>query len=114
MLYNDFRVFNTCLASCDTKKLLDLGIFLFNTFGESSDYSMLKTVESNVSFNKMVLITENYEHVMSYFSKNQVLQMIESKQFSATKIFRQLVKLVIPDDDVWAKNNNISMQEKYP
>ena len=62
----------------------------------------------------MVRISENYPHLMRYHQKAQILALIANSASTATKVFKQLVRLIINDENVWAEYNNSTMMQKYP
>ena len=62
----------------------------------------------------MVRISENFPDLMLLHQKTQILALIENSSSTATKVFRQLVKLIVPDEKIWAENNHASMIIKYP
>ena len=99
---------------CDKEKLASLGSFLVKHFGTSELLATLSVNDSSFSANRMVLISENFPYQMKYHQKAQILALMENSTSTATKIFRQLIRLVIDDENIWADNNNASMMQKYP
>ena len=51
---------------------------------------------------------------MSFIAKRQIIQMINSKKYSATSIFRKLAKILIEDDNIWLNNNHESLIKLHP
>ena len=68
---------------------------------------------STESNQRMVLISENFEFMMPLHVKNQILTLIKNESTS-TRVFRQLVKSIISDENVLAENNKDSIMQKYP
>ena len=87
-------------------------MFLFNKFGSSSDLKKLKLPESSLS-QRMVLLHENYQDKIQENIMDEILVLIRNNH-SSTKVFRQLLKNIIPDESIWAKNNHESMIKEYP
>ena len=109
--------------------MVELGAFLFNKFGKSTDLSKLQlqacsnendTSEEVLSEEVKVVICENtnfFDQLMSACARNHIIKLSSSLTKQKTKfenkfIFRKLLNSVL-EDKIWAENDTENLIKIY-
>ena len=94
---------------------MQLGSLIYNLFGTSEDLKTTTVSESASSSQKMVLISEGYDCKMNKRAKENILILLTNQvnKKTSSSIYRQMLLNLIPDELIWANNNQETMSKKY-